>query len=298
MNRNTTPQRSRLPRAIAAIGAIAAAAGLALLPVAPASAAADTGYVRVAHLSPDTLAVDVTLSSLSGGTVLYKLSNVGYGGVSKYMSLPAGTYALAMVPSEGATTTPLVSASISVTAGKAETIVALGRNANLATQVVSDDLAAPTGSQARVRTVQASVNNPTLSVKTSAGTELAANAAFGNVGTYTDVPAGSTTFDLTAGSIADTASADLTPGSTQTLFVLDTAAGGLTIVPVLDSVAVVETPVGGVSTGGGALAAAEQQNALAATGGVAAASLLAAVIAAWVIRARRRTTGVVGARSE
>jgi len=289
--------RKIITRPIAALGAVAAAAALALLPVAPATAAPDTGYVRVAHLSPDTLAVDVTLSSLSGGTVLYKLSNVGYGGVSKYMSLPAGTYAIAMVPSEGASQTPLVSASISVTAGKAETIAALGRNANLATQVVSDDLTAPSGTQARVRTVQASVNNPSLSVKTTTGQALAANAAFGTVGTYTDVPSGSTTFDLTAGSLADTASADLTAGSTQTLFVLDTAAGGLTVVPVLDSVALTETPVGGVSTGGGALAVADQQSAL-TTGGILAGSALAAGLALWVFMVRRRSAAQAVARSE
>ncbi|THG28752.1 DUF4397 domain-containing protein [Naasia lichenicola] len=282
----------RITRPLAALGAIAAAVGLALIPVAPA-AAVENGYVRVAHLSPDTLEVDVTLSSLSGGTVLYKLSNVGYGGVSKYMSLPAGTYAIAMVPSAGGATTPLVSASIDVTAGKAETVAALGRNANLSTQVVSDDLAAPTGSQARVRTVQASVNNSSLSVKTTAGLALASNASFGAVSSYTDVPSGSTTFDLTAGSLADTASADLAAGSTQTLFVLDTAAGGLTVVPVLDSVALTETPVGGVSTGGGALAVAEQQQNLEMGGGILSAAVLLAGIAALLVRSRRRAATAV-----
>ena len=163
-------------------------------------------------------------------------------------------------------------------------------------KVVSDDLTAPTGAQARVRTVQASVNNSTLSVRTTSGLALASNAAFGAVGSYTDVPSGSTTFDLTAGSLADTASTDLTAGSTQTLFVLDTAAGGLTIIPVLDSVALTETPVGGVSTGGGALALAEQQQNL-AMGGILSGVILLTGIAVLVVRSRRRAATAV-ARAE
>ena len=47
---------------------------------------------------------------------------------------------------------------------------------------------------------------------------------------------------------------DVAAGSVTTLFVLDTADGGLTILPILDSAAAAVVPVGGVQTGGGWLA--------------------------------------------
>ena len=47
---------------------------------APPAAAASVGYVRLAHLSPDTPPVDVYLSSVAGGAPK-KFPAVGYGTV-------------------------------------------------------------------------------------------------------------------------------------------------------------------------------------------------------------------------
>ena len=101
------------------------------LPAAPASAASRDGWVRLAHMSPDTAAVNITLSSLSGDVTLFRLQNVGYGVVSNYMSLPQGTYALAMVPAgkNDPNTPPVISGAVQVNAGKAETLAAIGKNA-------------------------------------------------------------------------------------------------------------------------------------------------------------------------
>src|SRR5947209_6784647 len=157
---------SRSVRPLAALGALLGAALIALLPALPASAAPVSGWVRVAHLSPDTKQVDVTLSSLSGGTVLYKLSRVGYGAVSPYMTLPAGTYAIAMVPAGApASTTPVVKAAVTVGSGKAETVAAVGLNKALETRVFRDDLGAPASGTARVRVLQSSTNHHTVTVK-------------------------------------------------------------------------------------------------------------------------------------
>src|SRR5690349_11366643 len=59
--------------------------------------ASETGWLRLGHLSPDTRAVDVRVSALSGGTVVFSLSDVGYGDVSAYTALPQGEYAISMV---------------------------------------------------------------------------------------------------------------------------------------------------------------------------------------------------------
>jgi hypothetical protein len=275
-------------RRLAAIAAVAMAAALALLPATGASAASSTGWLRLGHLSPDTKAVDVTLTNLSGGTVLYKLSKVAYGDVSPYMKLAAGTYALSMVPAGmPAGTTPVLKGAISVTAGKAASMIVVGLNKKLSTRLFTDDLADGAGTSAKVRIVQASVKHPTGTVK-SGGTTLASGAKFGSVSSYSTLKAGSSTLSLTAGSSEDTAKVSLDAGTVHTLFVLDDAQGDLRVTPILDSAAVTVPPVGAIETGGGALgagdAAALQAAGPAAAGAAAAAALL-------VLLLLRRRTG-------
>src|ERR1700712_359730 len=83
-------------------GPVAFAAEPASSPSAPASTApaptATDGWLRVAHLSPDTKAVDVTVTNLSGGQKLFELDDVAYGTVSPYEHFPAGTYTISMTP--------------------------------------------------------------------------------------------------------------------------------------------------------------------------------------------------------
>ncbi len=245
--------RHRRPFVVTA--ALAAAALFVLLPAAAAAGAPADGWVRVTHLSPDTKQVDVTLSALSGGTVLYKLSGVGYGAVSHYMALPAGTYAIAMVPAGAPSSTPpVVKASVTVSPGQSETVAALGLNKNLETRVYHDDLSAPAAGKARARVVQASTKHDAVSV-TAGGTTVAKDAGFGTASSYADLAAGSQPVKLTAGSATGTSTASLPAGSVNTIFVLDTASGGLTANTVLDSSGSGVMPSGAIDTGAGGLAA-------------------------------------------
>lgn len=244
---------TRLRRPLFAVTALALLAAAA--PAAPATAASRDGWVRLAHMSPDTAAVNITLSSLSGDVTLFRLQNVGYGAVSKYMRLPAGTYALAMVP-DGSTdpdAKPVVSGSVDVAAGKAETVAAIGKNDDLETKAFRDDLDEVAGDSAKVRIVQASVTHSTVSV--SAGsTSVASRAAFGDVTAYSTVSAGTADLTLSSGSDTATVNEQFTAGSSHTLFVIDDSSGGLTVSPALDSAAATETPVGSLAAGGGGLA--------------------------------------------
>jgi hypothetical protein len=257
------------------------------IPGAPATAASRDGWVRLTHLSPDTAAVNVTLSSLSGDVTLFRLQNVGYGAVSKYMRLPAGTYALAMVPAgqNDPDAPPVVSGSVEITAGKAETLAAIGKNADLQTKVFTDDLDEVAGGEARVRVIQASVTHKTVDVA-SGSTTIAKGLGFGDASKYATVSAGSGSIRLSAGSDTKTVDQDLAAGSSHTLFVIDDAKGDLTVSPALDSAAATETPVGSLAAGGGGLAGDDAQLALllagfAAVGGAAALGVMA-----------RRRTGV------
>ncbi|RFA16838.1 hypothetical protein B7R21_01635 [Subtercola boreus] len=260
----------RLPAAVAAatialaasllgfgsVGASAATtSSAALAPAAGASpAAVTTGWLRLAHLSPDTSAVDIRLSALAGGTLTQSLSDIGYGGVSAYMALTPGTYVVAMVPSGGDFTQPIIQTSVTVVAGQPLTVAAFGKNADLRAAVYRDDLTTPPAGQARVRVVQASTIVPTVSVATSTGRSIATDVAQGVATDYASVPGGPWKLDLTAGAVQSTADVDLAQGSISTLFVLDTASGGLALKPVLDSSSAGDLPVGGVQTGAGGTA--------------------------------------------
>ena len=70
-------------------------AGLAFT-AGPAGAAAAPSYVRLAHLSPDTPAVDVYLRSESGAVKPQTFRAVAYGAMSQYLRLPSGSYQVAM----------------------------------------------------------------------------------------------------------------------------------------------------------------------------------------------------------
>jgi len=91
----------RLGGAAAALTAFAAMALFA----SPAQAAATDGYVRLAHLSPDTPAVDVYLKAQTGDSKEQKFPGVSYGVMSPYLRLPAdtvGEYTVGITPGNAA----------------------------------------------------------------------------------------------------------------------------------------------------------------------------------------------------
>ena len=262
----------------------AAALALVALPAAPAVAApVSTGWVRVAHLSPDTKSVDVRLVALSGGSKVLRIDDVAYGAVSKYWSLPTGSYAVAMRPAGTSDdSTPVVQTSVDVKPGGASTVAVFGRNADLQTRIIRDALALPKVGDARVRVVQASTSATPVTVATG-GSAILSDGATGSVSSYKDVNAGRWTLRATRGTVRTTATIDLKPGQIASVFVLEDATRGIVLRRVLDSASVGGVPSGYLATGGGFLAhQAQQQDALplfSAAGGVlvAAAATMAGV---------------------
>jgi hypothetical protein len=258
----TIDSRIRARRRGLSIAAVVAAAAVGLLftnagtanadaTKLPAASATD-GWIRVAHLSPDTKAVDVTLTSVAGGQKIVELDKVAYGTVSQYIHVPSGTYVVAMTPwASGAKAKPIISASVDIVKNKTITVAAFGMYKNLKTRVFKDDLASPKGDNARIRLIQASTVTKTVNVKTSTGIVVANDALAGQATSYASVPAGTWTLDLSAASLNNSSSIKLKQGSVNTLFVLDNASGGLTVKSVLDSASVGKDPKGGIDTGGG-----------------------------------------------
>ena len=237
-------------------GAFAALATVlvAVLPAVPA-AAASVGYVRLAHLSPDTPNVDVYFSSQSGAVPEKVFPGVGYGVLSDYMTVPVGTYAVAMREAGAAKSTPAVlTTQVSVTAGKAYTVAGVGRHADLGLRVLTDDLTVPPSGKAKVRVVQASVRAPVLSVAVANGRTIAEAVAFATTTGYQEVNPGRWTVRVQPTS-GDAASSDLPctlgAGNVYTLLVLDGSNGKLTAELRQDAGRQGPVPAGGVETGAG-----------------------------------------------
>jgi hypothetical protein len=175
--------------------------GLALSAAVATSAGAATsqkvGYVRLAHLSPDTPDVDVYLASTSHAIPEKVFHGVGYGVVSPYLALPVGTYSVSMRAS-GAdpSTPPVLTATVTVASGHAYTVAGVGTHAELGLRIIADDLTRPTGSNARIRVVQASVKAQLIDVSLSNGDTVADKVAFAKTTPYRTVSAGTWTLDV------------------------------------------------------------------------------------------------------
>jgi Domain of unknown function (DUF4397) len=249
-----------MPRVVRASLLTLLATALCVLGVAPVASAADrsagTGLLRLMHLSPDTPSVDVAIDSVTDPGVGVVLSGVGYGDVSPYQSVPAGTYTVS-VRAAGAdpSTPPVLATTVTVAAGTATTVAGAGAFADLAFAVVPDDLTLPPGGQARARVVDASMSGSPVDLTLAGGPSLATDLGFTGHTGYVDVPSGPGTLTVTpaTGSPTDVP-VDLAAGSVSTVLVLDRDGGGVEIRTVLDAASPGTVPVGGVEAGAGGTA--------------------------------------------
>src|SRR5712692_8244752 len=133
----------RLARLVAVLGL---AVGLLGLAIPAASASMTSGWVRLAHLSPNAPAVDVYLYSFGNPSARLVLHHVSYGTVSPYQEVPAGDYTVSMRSAGApATAQPLLSTGFRVSAGQAYTVAGMGPAAGLRLQVLRDTLTVPAG---------------------------------------------------------------------------------------------------------------------------------------------------------
>lgn len=264
--------------------------GSVLPAAAAASAAGPVGYVRLAHLSPDTPDVDVYLAAVTGGTP-QRFPGVGYGTVSTYLSVPTGTYAVSMRGAGApATDPPVLTTNVTVADGKAYTVAGVGKHADLGLKVIDDDLSLPPAGKAKVRIVQASVRAPVMTVSITGGPVIAENIAFATTTDYLDVTPGHWTLKAqgAGGSPSSTLTATLAEGNVYSLIVLDAKTGnGLTAQLRVDAQRTGKVPTGGVATGAGGTSGRKFALPLAA-----AAVLFLIGAAGLVARARRRPARV------
>jgi hypothetical protein len=276
----------RRRRLVSALAALLLAAIALLATPSPARAEPAVGYVRLAHLSPDTPKVDVYLSKISDSSFkTQKFEHVGYGIMSEYLPLPVGTYGVAM-RNEGApeSAAPVLTTQVTVEAGAAYTVAGVGKFAGLGLKVLTDDLTRPVNGKSKVRVIQASVASPVLDVSLANGTPIAKAVPFAATTDYQLVTPGDWNLAL-RGSGSDKVTnlrCTMASGSVYSLLVLDSGSG-LKLELRLDASGGASAPSGGVEAGGGPTSTPGNQRWILAGAGV----VLVAGLVVVAVRLRR-----------
>jgi hypothetical protein len=280
----------RLTRAFCAAGIVAATATAGV----PSAGAADGGLLRLAHLSPNTPAVDVYVDSVSDPDAGVTLRGVDYGTVSDYEAVAPGSYTVSMrTAGDDPSTPPVLSTTVEVGTGTARTVAGVGPFEALGLAVLEDDLTLPPTGQSRLRVIAAASNAAVLDVSLPGNDSVASGLEFSKTSEYVDVPAGQSDVQVTPDGAAPTAlPVDLAAGSVYSALVLDQPGGGLTVRTVLDAASPGIVPVGGVATGAGGTAGTAPFR-LVAAGIAALASVgLLATLVPRLPRGRRRARHV------
>ena len=253
----------KFPRITRRITMLLAASALLLgIPAAATasatSATTGTGWIRLAHLSPNTPAVDVYLYSFGNSTAQIVLHHVAYGTVSPYEEVTAGDYSVAMRASGASPSSqPVLSTSVTVKAGHAYTVAGMGPESGLRLQVMDDSLTTPAG-KSSVRVIQASLKEQVVKFHCScapgAAGDIVTKASFASVSPYAAIPPGTWTMSaIVGGSTKATLPVTLAAGTVHTMVVLD-GTNGLEIVNLVDAAGAGKPPAGGVTTGFGGTA--------------------------------------------
>lgn len=234
---------------------LAATALLLGIPAAAASASSattGTGWIRLAHLSPNTPPVDVYLYSLGNSNAQIVLHHVAYGTVSPYEAVTAGDYSVAMrATGASPSSQPVLSTSVTVKADHAYTVAGMGPESGLRLVVLNDTLTTPSG-KSSVRVIQASLKQQTVKF-TCGGQTIVPKATFASVSSYQVIPANTWTMQAIGSGDTATGRFAMNEGTVHTMVVLD-GTNGLEIVNLLDAAGAGKPPVGGVTTGFGGTA--------------------------------------------
>jgi len=282
---------ARLVRLMTVCGLALGLAGVFGVAASAASASTGTGYLRLAHFSPNTPAVDVYLYSFGNPSAMVVLKHVAYGDVSPYESVASGEYTVAMrAAGAPASSKPVLSTTIDVVAGDAYTVAGMGPLSGLRLQVINDSLAMTRGN-ALVRVIQASMHQNQVTV-TAGSTVLGRSLTFTAVTPYKTVSPGTVTVSAVGTSEHGSGVFSLNPDTVYTLVVLDNS-GQLKMTSLVDSAGSQAAPKGGAATGFGGTAARPGAPLLPWAGAVAAGLLIAA---GGVVGIRRRRHPATRAR--
>ena len=243
---------ARLATIATLLGGTAAFAAATSPAVSAAPTAMQDGWVRCAHLSPDSPAMDIYMYQFGDPDHPTVLRHVKYGGVSEYMAVSPGQYTVAMRDADApASSPPVLTTSFMVNAGTAYTVAGVGPKSGLREEILKDQMNPPMG-KALVRVIQASLKQNKVTV--SYGPDvLARQLAFGSATPYVAVSPGTRTVQFTAAGEQTAMSVRLRPDTVHTIVVLD-GSSRLKVDALTDAAGSETMPMGGVSTGFGGTA--------------------------------------------
>jgi Domain of unknown function (DUF4397) len=274
--------RALAPLIMAVLGLFTLMCGVQAAATA-ASASPGAGWIRLAHLSPNTPAVDVYLYSFGNSHAMILLHHVSYGTVSPYEKVTSGEYTVAMRGAGAAPTSPpVLSTSVHIAAGAAYTVAGMGPAKGLRLQVFRDKLTTPPG-RSLVRVIQASLKHSKVTIMAGSQT-LAKGLQFAHVTKYVTAAPGTWRVHVEGMGAMGARDITLAAGSIYTLVVLDSPGNGLEIDPLEDAAGSTVMPQGGAATGLGGTAPAPAPWPVGWVSLVAAGGLL---VSAGVLRMRR-----------
>jgi len=244
--------RALAPLLVTVLGLFTLISGV--MAAAPAaSAKSGEGWIRLAHLSPNTPAVDVYLYSFGNSHAMIVLHHVSYGTVSPYEKVAAGEYTVAMRGAGAApSSAPVLSTSVHIAPGGAYTVAGMGPAKGLRLQVLQDELTTPPG-KSRVRVIQASLKHAKVTIM-AGGQTLAKELPFGQVTSYVSAAPGTWHVHVEGMGAMGAKDVTLAAGSVYTLVVLDAQGNSLEIDPLEDAAGSTVMPQGGAATGLGGTA--------------------------------------------
>ena len=154
-----------------------------------ASAQTGDALVRIAHFSPDAPAVDVYVDAKKVS------NNVAYEKASNYLALPAGSHVVEIRATGTAPdSAPAVKASVDVAAGKAYTVAAVGKLANIQAKVYTDDNTPPPAGKVKLRVLHNAPDVPAIDVAVKGGATVVSKLSFPEASAYLPLDPG--TYDL------------------------------------------------------------------------------------------------------
>jgi hypothetical protein len=282
---NVSRKAAWLTRVVTACALALGVAGLFGTAASAASASAGTGYLRLAHLSPNTPAVDVYLYSFGDPSAMVVLHHVAYGDVSPYEQVAPGEYTVAMRAAGASSgSKPVLSTTIDVVSGDAYTVAGVGPFSGLKLQVLDDRLTTPPN-KALVRVIQASMHQTSVTV-TAGSKTLGRDLDFTAVTPYKAVAPGTVTVTANGTTEHGSTQYTLAANTIYTFVVLDNA-GELKVTGLVDSAGANSMPEGGAQTGFGGTAG-RPGDSLLPWAAAAAAGLLVAGGGLITLRRRRR----------
>ena len=244
--------RALAPLLMAVLGLLTLISGvMAAAPAASASSGA--GWIRLAHLSPNTPAVDVYLYSFGNSHAMIVLHHVSYGTVSPYEKVAPGEYTVAMRGAGASpSSAPVLSTSVHIASGGAYTVAGMGPAKGLRLEVFRDKLTTPQG-KSLVRVIQASLKHNKVTIM-AGGQTLAKGLQFAHVTSYVTATPGTWRVHVEGMGAMGARNVTLAAGSIYTLVVLDSSGNGLEIDPLEDAAGSTVMPQGGAATGLGGTA--------------------------------------------